>query len=197
MSAPTPAPGRIIYLNGPSSAGKSTLARALQERLAAPYLHLSLDALIDTMPTKVNDWSGERATIGYSFAPTRDAEGRAGFQVVAGEYGKRIGPAFRAMVVALARQGLDLIVDDIAFGAAQVDVWRADLRDFPVLWVGIAASAETLEAREAARGDRLVGSAREQLARVHAGVSYDLLLDTGTRTVEEAVARIVARLAAT
>ena len=37
----------IIYLNGPSSAGKSTIARALQERLPEPYLHVSIDALIE------------------------------------------------------------------------------------------------------------------------------------------------------
>jgi len=34
------APGRIIYLNGTSSAGKSSIAAALQEILAEPYLHI-------------------------------------------------------------------------------------------------------------------------------------------------------------
>jgi chloramphenicol 3-O phosphotransferase len=57
----------IIYLNGPSSAGKTTLARALQERLPEPYLYLSIDTLIELMPSKLNDWSGEGGAIGYSF----------------------------------------------------------------------------------------------------------------------------------
>ena len=185
--------GKIIYLNGPSSAGKSTIARALQERLAEPYLHLSIDALIDQMPAKLNDWSGERETPGYSFRRVATADGGTAYGVVAGEYGRKIGPAFRAMTVALARHELNLIIDDIAFGAAQVAPWRECLGEFAVLWVGITASPEVLDARERARGDRLVGSARDQLARVHQGVTYDLLLDTTDQSIDNVVEQIAAR----
>lgn len=187
-------PSRIIYLNGPSSAGKTTIATALQARLADPYLRVSLDALLDAMPAKVNDWAGRGAAPGYSFQVIDDGAGHLVQRVVAGPYGKRIAPAFRAMAVALARSGLDLIIDDIAFGEEQVRPWREALRDFPTLWVGITASVETLVARERARGDRLVGSARDQHARVHVGVDYDVLLDTTARTIAEAVERIVAHL---
>ena len=187
-------PSRIIYLNGPSSAGKSTLAKALQARLTEPYLHLSIDALIEQMPAKLNDWTGERLAPGFSFQPITDADGGTAYRVVAGEYGRRIGPAFRAMVVALARCDLNLIIDDIAFGAAQVRAWRDCLGEFAVLWVGITASAATLAARERARGDRLAGSARDQFARVHQGVAYDLLLDTTTLSIADATERIVARI---
>ena len=34
-------PGRIILLNGPSSAGKSTLARLLQQKLPVAFWHFS------------------------------------------------------------------------------------------------------------------------------------------------------------
>jgi chloramphenicol 3-O phosphotransferase len=46
---PVPAdrgPGRIIFLNGASSSGKSTLARFLQEALAEPFLYVSSDHLV-------------------------------------------------------------------------------------------------------------------------------------------------------
>jgi chloramphenicol 3-O phosphotransferase len=98
------------------------------------------------------------------------------------------------MVVALARCDLNLIIDDIAFGAEPVQTWRDCLAEFAVLWVGITASPETLDAREQARGDRLTGSARDQLARVHQGVSYDLLLDTTDLSIADAVERIAARI---
>lgn len=187
-------PSRIIYLNGPSSAGKTTIAVASQERLAAPYLRVSLDNLIDAMPAKVNDWSGERAAPGYSFQTFDDDAGGTTYRVVAGPYGELIAPAFRAMTVALARSGLDLIIDDIAFGEEQVRPWRDCLREFPTFWVGITASVATLTAREQARGDRLGGSARDQLARVHVGVTYDLMLDTTALTIPAAVGRIIAAL---
>lgn len=187
-------PNEIIYINGPSSAGKTTLARVLQDLLPQPYLYVSIDTLIELMPPKTNDWSGERSAVGYSFQKTCDESGQETFRVVAGPYGQKIAPAFRAMVLALARSGLKLIIDDIAFGSAQVQHWRETLRDFAVLWVGVTADAETLAAREAARGDRLVGSARDQLVRVHTGVTYDLMLDTTALTSTEVAARIIARL---
>ncbi|GGR32123.1 hypothetical protein GCM10008957_48430 [Deinococcus ruber] len=36
-------PGRIILLNGASSAGKSTLCRAIQAQIDEPFLQYSLD----------------------------------------------------------------------------------------------------------------------------------------------------------
>ncbi len=38
-------PGKIILINGASSAGKSTLARSLQQQLPEPVLHWSFDHL--------------------------------------------------------------------------------------------------------------------------------------------------------
>jgi chloramphenicol 3-O phosphotransferase len=186
----------IIYINGPSSAGKTQLARALQEALPAPYLYLSIDTLIDLMPAKVNDWTGERTTIGYSFRPTTDEEGNVVYRVVAGPYGQQIAPAFRAIVGTLAQSGLNLIIDDIAFGQEQVQPWSALLHGYTVHWVGVTAAIETLEAREAARGDRLRGSARDQAARVHTGVTYDLLLDTTATTTADAVQLLLAHFPA-
>ena len=45
--------GNIIILNGVSSAGKTTLAFALQQALAEPYLRLSLDDFQAMLPAKV------------------------------------------------------------------------------------------------------------------------------------------------
>ena len=187
-------PSRIIYLNGPSSAGKTTLALALQARLPEPFLRLSLDNLIDAMPPQVNDWTGVGSAPGFSFQALTDADGATIYRVVAGPYGQRIAPAFHAMVVAIARSGLDLIIDDIAFGAAQVAPLREAFAEFSTLWVGVTASPEALLAREKRRGDRLVGSALDQLARVHTGVTYDLVLDTTNLSPEAAADQIIAQL---
>ena len=43
-------PGQIIFLNGTSSSGKTSLAKALQKRLPEPFLHLTLDAFIEMLP---------------------------------------------------------------------------------------------------------------------------------------------------
>ena len=187
-------PSRIIYLNGPSSAGKTTLALALQRRLADPFLRLSLDNLIDAMPPQINDWTGAGSAPGFSFQALTNADGRKIYQVVAGPYGKRIAPAFHAMITAIARSGLDLIIDDIAFGAEQVAPLREAFAEFSTLWVGVTASPEALLARERQRGDRFVDSALDQLARVHVGVTYDLMLDTTNISPDAAADQIIARL---
>ena len=36
-------PVQIIYLNGPSSSGKTTLAKALQHAFEEPFLHIGID----------------------------------------------------------------------------------------------------------------------------------------------------------
>jgi chloramphenicol 3-O phosphotransferase len=187
----------IIYINGPSSAGKTQLALALQEALPEPYLYLSIDTLIGLMPAKVNDWTGQRTTSGYSFQQATDDDGNAVYRVVAGPYAQQISRAFRAIVVTLAQSGLSLIIDDIAFGQTQVQTWREALRDYTVHWIGVTAAIDTLIAREQARGDRLIGSARDQAAHVHTGVTYDLLLDTTATTTATAVQQTLAHLAAT
>ncbi|MCB0257983.1 MAG: hypothetical protein KDI55_30035, partial [Anaerolineae bacterium] len=46
------APGHIIILNGTSSAGKSSLAKALQTQLPNPYLHLEIDTMVFALPKR-------------------------------------------------------------------------------------------------------------------------------------------------
>ena len=45
----------VILLNGCSSAGKTTLALALQDVLTAPYQHIALDQFRDGMPGRLED----------------------------------------------------------------------------------------------------------------------------------------------
>ena len=66
----------IIYINVPSSAGKTTLSRALQERLPEPYLYMSIDTLIELMPPNVNDWTGERSAIAIASRKRATRQGR-------------------------------------------------------------------------------------------------------------------------
>lgn len=52
---------QIIYINGPSSAGKTTLAHAVQEEMEQPFLHIGIDRVIGMMPEKLNNWEGGHA----------------------------------------------------------------------------------------------------------------------------------------
>jgi len=61
-----------------------------------------------------------------------------------------------------------------------------------VLRVGVHCALETLEAREATRGDRGVGTARRQFATVHAHARYDVEVDTSAMTLDACVGAILA-----
>ncbi len=61
----TNSPIQIIYLNGPSSSGKTTLARGLQHAFEDLFLHVGIDKIDGWMPEKVNDWTGGEASLGY------------------------------------------------------------------------------------------------------------------------------------
>ncbi|WP_258588919.1 phosphotransferase-like protein [Mesorhizobium sp. AR02] len=46
---------RIIVLNGVGSAGKSSVARALQAITAAPFLHVQMDSFLAMLPDALQD----------------------------------------------------------------------------------------------------------------------------------------------
>lgn len=170
---------QVIVLNGGSSSGKTTIARALQDILPATWLAYSIDDLIDAMP-------------------------RTGGDIVFHDDGSMdVGPGFRAVegawmrgLAATARAGTPVIVDDVFLGgAASQERWRAAFEGLRVLWVGVYCDAGTAEAREASRGDRPVGMARIQAVIAHEGVRYDVTVDSATHTPEECARTIAGALA--
>lgn len=181
---------QIIYLNGPSSSGKTTLAKALQQAFDTPFLHIGIDKIIGWMPEKVNDWTGGEAVLGYSWKESYDETGNPIQELQIGPYAKKIGKTFQEVVLALARMGHHLIVDDISFGKEEVDIWKEALKGFSVLWVGVNAPLSVLEEREKARGNRITGSARGQFKKVHAGIVYDLEIDTHHATLHDNLQKI-------
>lgn len=55
----------VIFLNGPSSSGKTCLARELQEQLSDYYLYFGVDAFITMMPAKSNCFEGTSKCDGF------------------------------------------------------------------------------------------------------------------------------------
>ena len=162
--------GRILLLNGASSAGKSTLARALQARLPEPFWHWSIDHLLASgaLPRERID-SGE-----FAWAAMREA----------------FFDGFHRSIPALASAGNDLIVEHIVETAAWSRRLDELLAPFDVLRVGLRCPLPELERRERERGDRRAGSAREDDATTHGLVAYDLEVDT-TQPIDALATRVM------
>jgi chloramphenicol 3-O phosphotransferase len=173
--------GRVLVLNGGSSSGKTTLGRKLQSSLDGTWLLLGVDLLLWMLPSDM------------VFHP--DGVSVDGGVITRGRRFTPLYVGFHHAVAALARSGIDVIVDDVALeGAADQRRWDEALRDLDVCWVGVRCAPDIAAAREAERGDRPAGIARQQANTVHNGVRYDLDLDTGVLDVPRSVELVAALL---
>ena len=173
----------IVLLNGVGSAGKSSTARALQAMTAEPYLHVEMDAFLEMLPEALQE-----NLPGFAYK-TGWEDGKPSVAIEAGPVGRRAMQGMRHAIAAMARQGNNLIVDDVMLDGEMAE-YQALLRDFEVFRVGVLAPLDVLEARESARAGRLPGLARWQFERVHKGVAYDLEVDTSELTAQECALRI-------
>lgn len=175
MTAPGPrggGPATVVLLNGASSAGKSSTARALQGIARRPLFHVGMDNFLGMMPV-----ASRVDPAGLVFEPVHAAGEPPMLAMRLGPLADRALRAMRRAVAAMADDGLDLIVDEVLDGTEGEADYRRLLARHRLLLVGLDAPVSLLEAREAARGDRLPGQARWQAARVHAGRAYDLMVD--------------------
>ena len=148
----------IIFLHGASSSGKSTLARAVQAKIGEPFWHYSIDHLRDAGIVPMDRFK------------------RGDFQWR--EFRGSFFEGFHSSIAAFAGAGNNVIVEHILDGAGWLDRLRVLFEPHRVLFVGVRTSLAELNRREAARGDRPVGSAEADYHAVHTGLRYDLELDT-------------------
>jgi chloramphenicol 3-O phosphotransferase len=175
---------RIVLLNGVSSVGKGSAARALQAIAGRPMLHVQMDAFLEMLPARMFG-SDE----GYRFE-TWEEDGRPVTAVIGGPVLATTMRGMRGAVAALAEAGNDLIVDEVIWDPADLADYRRRLAAFDFHTVGLVAPLEVIEARERQRGDRDLGLARWQYGKVHAGMDYDLTLDAAEATPAELAAAI-------
>jgi chloramphenicol 3-O phosphotransferase len=98
--------------------------------------------------------------------------------------------AYRRTAALWARLGFDVIVDDVCFDDDAAEDWDAALQGLPAVWVAVRCDAAVVEARERARGDRLLGLARGLGPVVDRRPHYDLELDTSSIDVEALAAAL-------
>ncbi len=174
----------VVLLNGAGSAGKSSIARAIQAIASRPFLHVQLDDFIGMMPPD----SFGRAD-GLTFEAV-DVEGHRVAEILTGPMAQAVFSGMRRAIAALADAGNDLIVDEVMWGDEFED-YRSLLAAHDLKAVAVRAPLEVLEQRERDRGDRFIGLARWQFDRVHAGVVYDLEVETGGASPDACARAIV------
>lgn len=167
MSLPT-----IIFLNGVSSAGKTSIANVLQRALDQPYLRVSIDDFENMLPDRYCEGG---AFTWESLFP-------------------KMLRGFHRSIAALASVGNNLIVDHVM---VYREGWASSLMDcvtilapYSVYFVGVHCPLEELKRREESRGDRFIGTAERQFPRVHRHNLYDVEVDTSQASPEACAEQI-------
>lgn len=195
--------GRIILLNGASSSGKSSVGRELQRILPTAHLFLGIDSFTPMLRPEGHigmPWTQRtNENAGDGEAPVRwvfPADEGQPVVIEFGELGHRLVRGMHRAVAALAAAGNDLIFEHVLLYGEWLDDALAALGDFEVFLVGIRCPVDLMEERERARGTRVVGQGRGHYQTVHAGLCYDVEVDTAAMNPTDAAAAIARRLAA-
>ncbi|MGQ0510157.1 MAG: phosphotransferase-like protein [Betaproteobacteria bacterium] len=159
-----------IVLHGPTSAGKTTLAKALQANAPAPAFHISLDAFV-TMSNRRDMRSDQERARAYKLHCEN----------------------LRSTLSRIALTEFDIILDLVLRDEAELQACLKALSGRATFLIGVSAPLHVLEARERERPDRASGVAKEQVADPAYNRQYDLRIDT-SRTSPEAAAAEVRKL---
>ena len=167
----------VVVLNGTSSSGKTSVARAFQDLAPGLFLNFSIDSILSTLP------------------PAALARIASGADISDVDY-PRLARAFYACVGRLLELGHNLVIDNAITARYQAELLVSTLESHDVLMVGINCPPDVLTERERARGDRQEGLAARQGERIHFWLLYDLMIDTAGASPQQAASRVALALAA-
>lgn len=160
-------PGLIIFLNGTSSSGKSSIARELLHILDdGVFFHLAVDTFNAMRTQRALDPEELDAAL------------------------RRTRMGFHRSIAAMAESGNDVVVDHVFSERWRLLDCLEVLRSEDVLFVGVHCQLDELARREQARGDRPAGLAEHQFDLVHSHGDYDLECDTSAASPRECAQQI-------
>ncbi|WP_439663193.1 chloramphenicol phosphotransferase CPT family protein [Lentzea sp. HUAS TT2] len=154
----------IVFLNGTSSSGKSSIAAELLKVLDTPYFAMAVD-----------DFGAMR-----SVERTLELDGPAQQELL-----RRTRAGFHRAVAGMAQAGNDVVVDYLLSEPWRLEDCLDVFTGLDVVLVGVHCPPDELERRERARGDRVPGTAVKQLQSVHQHGLYDFEVDTGAGSPRE------------
>ncbi|RKX30087.1 MAG: chloramphenicol phosphotransferase [Verrucomicrobia bacterium] len=194
--------GQIVILSGPSRAGKSSVATAIQDTLDGIWMNLGMDLHIAATPPAYRPGVGLRPQK-LKHATTRP--GRVPLEVLENQVPVLYAALYQS-IAAHSRLGLNVVADvyhhDFYTKPLNILAQCARrLRGLPVLFVGIHCPVEVIWERRKATWGQVLGEVADDVetavelgqraAREH---TYDLELDTSRLSAAECAAEIRKRL---
>ena len=159
----------VILLNGPSSAGKSSIAKTLWQKLhdRGSAVIISLDNYLQ-MSASEPIWEDDV----FSIMPRMCED-----------------------IQAALRGGKMVIIDHVITSARIYHVLNDAVAGFQMKTVLVSCDVEMLRRREAERGDRCAGSAEASLQYLYPKTGYDLCVDSSDASSAALAEKIINSLA--
>ncbi len=175
--------GNIILLNGTSSAGKSTIAQALQKAMDEPYLHTGIDHFQLAFPPGLVNIQGDLLAEPGGWEVVYEDDGLHSVRI--GPVGRQLITGMYRMIAVLSESGINLIVDDVIWQEWILHTAVTILHPYPVYFIAIDLSFDAAEQRERQRGNRGPGNVRYFYSRVYElNDMYDARIDAETNDPE-------------
>lgn len=173
--------GKIIFLNGCSSAGKTSLVKAIQMLGSEPWLTLGVDSLFATLPAKyfINSPNSEKKFEGVQFIKKVDKDGFPIVEIKEGSYAKKFYQSVPKLVKQLVDDEHNLVIDEVIWEKKLLESYALTMKNHRIIFVNVYCELNLMVEREKLRGDRLWGFARWQFAKMKdLDWNYDLEVDT-------------------
>lgn len=179
--------GKVVYLNGVSSSGKTTIAKSFRITETEPFLYLGLDTFIKMIPLGYFGFY-EKAAEYMQQEPMLDSEGHDLVSLHYGPKGMGLIKTMYKTVANLAEENMNVIFDDVYWDMKlPADI----MKNVDVYLVSIYAPLDVLLEREKSRHSRPAGIARWQFPKIYTpNRIYDLEVDTSKLTPEQSVEEI-------
>jgi len=154
MTSPRNGPPDVLFVNGASSAGKTSLIRAVQDLVSVPYLHVGLDHCFASVP---EPWGGggpgQYSAAGFAYEACRPLGGGLPCTAITvGPVGAAMLAAYRRSLVTLLQRGCLVAIDELLLSDEIGADYLTLLAPYDVQYVLVTAGPDCLEERCAARG---------------------------------------------
>lgn len=189
-------PGKIIILNGPSCAGKTSIQKVFQSLMLQEnkfWIRLGIDNLFDAPFPEITienmDYWASKNDLRW-IETLKDLEGNTIVPLKIGTEGEKVFYGMNKAIKGYLEAGNNIILDYIAYDKKYILDLIKIVSDYNYILVKVDISLEELEKREIKRNTSPRGHGRSIYFILHDSVDYDLVVDSEKNSSHEIAIQI-------